>query len=433
VGEKVEWEGQEKYTPSYNVTPGKYQPIILPSKPDGTRILSSMRWGLRVKNFPHQPCNARSETVMTKYMFSRLLNSKRCVAICEGYYEWQTVIPGKQPFLIKPKNGPLFYFAALYDTYTDSNGEIVQTYTVITTPSSSSITPIHIRMPAILVGDEIDKWLSSKSIEEAVKLLKPYEGDLEIIPVSHAVGNSKNDYEDLVKEVDVKKETNSTPVPKLEKYFSVIHNNKKIKTENGPISINTLKNENYNDNKNNNNNDNKNNNIKIEEIEDDDNEANNQMEKKEQIMIEIESKDEKEEEERKNRNKKNKSYQLYRNDLNNNNLKEGNNNNNFEDDHFVFSISDEDIPFSPPCSPTKDDNNNNNNHNKNNNNEITNFFKPQSNYPTRPQEISLNNNKNNNKNKIKNNNNNPSPLKKEIKTKPKLITVTRAAQNPKKI
>jgi putative SOS response-associated peptidase YedK len=245
VGENVQWEGKEKYSPSFNVTPGKYQPIILPSK-SGQRVITSMKWGLLVKTFPHQPCNARSETITTKKMFSRLLPTKKCVTICEGYYEWQTVIPGKQPYLIKPTNGPLFYFAGLFDTHTDSNGEVVYTYTIITTPSSSCLTNIHGRMPAILVGDEIDQWLNAKSIEESIKLVRPYQGELEIFPVSFAVGNSKNDNSDLVKEVEPKPEINPNPSLKLEKYFPVIHHNKKMKTEGGAVSINTIKNENNN-------------------------------------------------------------------------------------------------------------------------------------------------------------------------------------------
>jgi len=424
LGGNVEWEGQEKYSPSYNVTPGKYQPIILPSK-SGVRVLSSMKWGLRVKNFPHQPCNARAETVTTKYMFSRLLNSKRCVVICEGYYEWQTVIPGKQPFLIKPTNGPLFYFAGLYDTYTDSNGETIQTYTIITTASSKSVAPVHIRMPAILVGNEIDQWLNASTIEEAVKLLRPYEGELEIIPVSYAVGNSKNDYADLVKEIEVKKEIDPNPV-KIEKYFSVIHNNKKIKTEGGSIPLNTLKKE---KNFNNNNSENNNNNNKIEEIIDDDKDE-IKIEKNEQTKNEFNENNKKKEEKEINVNKR-KYYQLFRNDLNeNNNGEDGNNknNNNNSDDHYVYSISDdEDIPFSPPCSPSKDNINNNNNKNKhmndNNKVEITKFFKP-----VQSQEIYQDEkNKNNNKNKNKNN---VSPFKKEKKSKPIVKTIKKAPQKP---
>lgn len=50
MGQNAQWEGKEKYSPSFNVTPGKYQPIILPSNQFGQRVLKSMKWGLVLLN-----------------------------------------------------------------------------------------------------------------------------------------------------------------------------------------------------------------------------------------------------------------------------------------------------------------------------------------------------------------------------------------------
>lgn len=35
--------------------------------------------------------NARSETVAEKSVFSRLLGSKRCIVLLNGFYEWAQV------------------------------------------------------------------------------------------------------------------------------------------------------------------------------------------------------------------------------------------------------------------------------------------------------------------------------------------------------
>lgn len=42
--ENLSWVGEDKYSPSYNVTPAKYQPIIAVS--GGEKKLISMKWGL---------------------------------------------------------------------------------------------------------------------------------------------------------------------------------------------------------------------------------------------------------------------------------------------------------------------------------------------------------------------------------------------------
>ena len=36
--------------------------------------------------------NARSETVAEKSVFSRLLSSKRCIVLMNGFYEWAQVV-----------------------------------------------------------------------------------------------------------------------------------------------------------------------------------------------------------------------------------------------------------------------------------------------------------------------------------------------------
>lgn len=37
--------------------------------------------------------NARSESVLEKPVFSRLLRSCRCIVLLNGFYEWKTVCP----------------------------------------------------------------------------------------------------------------------------------------------------------------------------------------------------------------------------------------------------------------------------------------------------------------------------------------------------
>jgi len=45
-----------------------------------------MKWGYQTKF--SLIINARVEEIHEKYSFKPLLNTKRCVVIAEGYYEW---------------------------------------------------------------------------------------------------------------------------------------------------------------------------------------------------------------------------------------------------------------------------------------------------------------------------------------------------------
>lgn len=73
------------------------------------------------------------------------------------------------------------FFAALYDACIDeSTGEVTHTYTVITTAACKALEWVHSRMPAILLEDQIDAWLNAKTEKEAMGMLAPFEGELEM-------------------------------------------------------------------------------------------------------------------------------------------------------------------------------------------------------------------------------------------------------------
>ena len=98
-------------------------------------MLKSMRWGIPLKSSnqspgaPKQVINARDDSVAKgSPMWSRLRNTKRCVVLAQGFYEWQQA-NGKQTFYMTPKprliksdeivDDGLLWMAGLYDTIND--------------------------------------------------------------------------------------------------------------------------------------------------------------------------------------------------------------------------------------------------------------------------------------------------------------------------
>ena len=62
--------------------------------------------------------NARSERLKESPVFRRLLSSKRCVVVMNGFYEWHKEgSKKKQPYYIHLGEDSLVHFAALYDTW----------------------------------------------------------------------------------------------------------------------------------------------------------------------------------------------------------------------------------------------------------------------------------------------------------------------------
>lgn len=175
-------------------------------------ILQSMKWGLVpfwTKRNPDyssvmKTINCRDDSLAQNGgMWNTMKARKRCLVIAQGFYEWLKVGPKeKVPHYVKRKDGKLMCFAGLWDCVRyeegEREGERNYTYTIITTDSNAQLKFLHDRMPVILdPGSEAMRiWLDPERHEWSKDLqgvLKPYEGELEVYPVSKEVGKVGND------------------------------------------------------------------------------------------------------------------------------------------------------------------------------------------------------------------------------------------------
>jgi putative SOS response-associated peptidase YedK len=181
--------------------PDQYKPgakinaFSLPQLPvicnDNTEEIKLYYWGLipywtkdaenaaeiRIKTF-----NARAETLAEKASFRHVLNRKRCLVLTNGFYEWQTIGKNKIPYFIGLDQQPAFALAGLFDQWTNrDSGEVVNTFTVITTTANPMMEEIHNikkRMPVILSKDDEPRWLDLSIEPKAKGLFKPYPENL---------------------------------------------------------------------------------------------------------------------------------------------------------------------------------------------------------------------------------------------------------------
>ena len=151
-------------------------------------ILSTMRWGLvpvwaKDPRIGSKMINARSEGIAGKPSFKRPLRFQRCLIPASAFFEWHGSPGAKVKYRIARKDGGLFGFAGLYDTWRDPSGPIgseLTTCTIITTQPNDLVAPIHNRMPVILLPEDEDHWLDPDMTEpeEIVSLLRPYPAEL---------------------------------------------------------------------------------------------------------------------------------------------------------------------------------------------------------------------------------------------------------------
>jgi len=148
-----------------DVRPTNRAPIIRVQQ--GERLAVLARWGLipswsKDEKIALHTFNARAETLAEKPSFRAAFKRRRCLVPVSAFFEWRAV-PGekkKQKLRFSGADGNPLALAGLWEHWTSpESGEVVESYTVITTTANGLMAPIHDRMPVILAEKDWDAWL----------------------------------------------------------------------------------------------------------------------------------------------------------------------------------------------------------------------------------------------------------------------------------
>jgi putative SOS response-associated peptidase YedK len=113
-----------------------------------------------------------------------------------GYYEWAEVPvegqkkPRKQSYCVTRKDGSLFTFAGLWESWKDG----MLSFTILTTEGSAVTRHLHDRMPVILDEFGFFGWLEHGFVAMPTDL----EEKVHLFPVSPQVNSPKYDGEDCI-------------------------------------------------------------------------------------------------------------------------------------------------------------------------------------------------------------------------------------------
>lgn len=188
--------------------------------------LQAMKWGLipfwtkRSPDYANmmRTINCRDDSLATSGgLWNTMKQRKRCIVVCEGFYEWLKKNNGKDrvPHYVKRKDGQLMCFAGLWDCVQyEGQSDKLYTYTIITTDSNKQLKFLHDRMPVIFNNgsDHLKTWLDPARSEwspELQALLKPFDGELECYQVDKAVGKVGNNSPSFIIPIDSKENKNN--------------------------------------------------------------------------------------------------------------------------------------------------------------------------------------------------------------------------------
>jgi putative SOS response-associated peptidase YedK len=182
--------------PRYNVSIASRMPVVAAG--GGGPEVRGMLWGLippgaKGEKNPRLLANARAETVATLNVFRRGVERRRCLVPANGFYEWRTEAGAKQPHLFQLRDQQPFAFAGIWEPAGEGRPE---TYCILTTEPNELVAPIHNRMPVILTGATMSRWIGSEPLGESERgeLVRPLAAELmAVVRVSRFVNSTRNE------------------------------------------------------------------------------------------------------------------------------------------------------------------------------------------------------------------------------------------------
>lgn len=195
----------------YNVAPGQQVLAIVQSR-QGHREAASLRWGLipewaKEAAVGYKMINARAETVADKPAYRTALRTKRCIIPASGFYEWRRSGKQKTPYYFYLRSQQLMALAGLWAEWRcPTDGQIIRSFTILTTTPNVLVQPMHDRMPVLLDQDGVDIWLDHTKVDIPLlqQLFRPFPADaMDAYPVSSYVNSPANEGPECIARVAV--------------------------------------------------------------------------------------------------------------------------------------------------------------------------------------------------------------------------------------
>jgi putative SOS response-associated peptidase YedK len=196
------------YRGRYNIAPGQMT-LVLPMEQNQKREFEMQKWGFIPhwnKNLkPKGMINARGESILAKPYFREAARKKRCLVPADGFYEWERTNGKKIPFRVAAADDQPFAMAGLCDEWVDPvTGEVLKTFSIVTTVANTAMKKIHDRMPVILEREDEGKWIDEKTTpEEIQRLCRPLPANkIKAYQITDLVNNPRNDTPEIIKPIE---------------------------------------------------------------------------------------------------------------------------------------------------------------------------------------------------------------------------------------
>jgi putative SOS response-associated peptidase YedK len=198
-----------KFTPRFNVAPGKPVPVLRPHQ--GTVEGVMLRWGL----IPEWAEGDASKACAAHMLSERLVHDpitrgawatqRRCILPALGFYVWRlTPMRYRQPYFVRLLNRGTFGIAALWDrTVVEDDDDVIESCSIVSVASLSTRSEVNgLGVPAILRRDDYECWLHGEPDAAAALLNTAARQPLTAHAISPRINSLAYDDARLIESVD---------------------------------------------------------------------------------------------------------------------------------------------------------------------------------------------------------------------------------------
>ncbi|MGB3468857.1 MAG: SOS response-associated peptidase family protein [Cyclobacteriaceae bacterium] len=185
-GKTKDWEYfKQKHPDIYHVS-GFVEPILPVVTGQDPDEVQPLIWHPACFFKGYNTLNARDDKLLTSRFWKKDFESRRCLVMIDGFYDFHDHGGKKFPFFVQMQSGEPFMIAGLYRTVNIS-GEERETVTLITTRANKEMAWLHnepayspeSRMMYVVNPNDDEEWLTG-NWEQAKELIKPLpDGELQ--------------------------------------------------------------------------------------------------------------------------------------------------------------------------------------------------------------------------------------------------------------
>jgi len=183
-GNEKDWEEIKKKLPKIYHTSGFSEPELPVITGQDTTLVQSMIWHPASFYQGYNTLNARDDKLLSSKFWKEDFESRRCLIMIDGFYDFHERNGKKFPYYVQMKDGEPFLVAGIYRN-ANISGELRTTFTVVTTRANKEMAWIHnepaysakSRMMYIVPKNHDQEWLNGHW-EHVHPVIKPLEDNL---------------------------------------------------------------------------------------------------------------------------------------------------------------------------------------------------------------------------------------------------------------